>query len=80
MVFFVLRSAFKITVKSLLRGEGEGFSELNSDQSEERTLFFDPPNADKPLPVPVDRGRPRYVSPPPTRKKMAYRSCGDLLG
>lgn len=57
------------SLKSLLRGEGEGYSELNSDLSDERKLFFDPPSADKPLPVPVDRGRPRYVSPPPTRKK-----------
>lgn len=63
-----LRSAFKITVKSISRGEGGGFSDLNSDLSEGDKRFFDPPGADKLLPVSADRGRPCCASPPPTCK------------
>lgn len=74
-----LRLAFKITVKSISRGEGGGFSDLNSDLSEGYKRFFDPRRADKHSPVSTDRGRPRCLSPPPTFKKWRTGAVETFL-
>lgn len=75
-----LRSAFKIIVKSFKGGEDVGFSELNLSGGYK--LFFDPLSADKLLPVPADRGRPRCVSSPLTCKKWrtgAVETSAELV-